>query len=469
MNSNPDRGVKGNILIVDDTPDNLRLLSTILSEQGYKVRSALHGEMALMGVKASPPDLILLDINMPKMNGYEVCSALKSMEATRQIPVIFMSALGEVGDKVKGFRAGGVDYITKPFQLEEVLARIETHLTIRNLASQLTEQNARLKQEVSDRLLAEQAQREKSQELTEALQQLKQAQMQLVHSEKMSSLGHLVAGIAHEINNPVNFIYGNLIYAARHTQDLLTLMQLYQQSLPNPPAEIQEAIENTDLDFIQSDLPKLMDSMKVGAKRIAEIVESLRCFSRHNEAEIKEVDIHEGLDSTLMILQHRLRDTSEYPAIEVIREYGSLPKVECYARQINQVFMNILSNAIDALLSRCVNPTAGENQKCEGNNDEEQIINLPAWTPRIVIRTEALKSDEVTIRISDNGPGMSEEVKSKLFDPFFTTKTVGEGTGLGLSISYQIIKEQHGGSLHCYSQLGQGAEFIIQIPLRLSI
>ncbi|MBD2130617.1 response regulator [Microcoleus sp. ZQ-A2] len=466
MNSNPERGVKGNILIVDDTPDNLRLLSSILSEQGYKVRSALHGEMALMGVKASPPDLILLDINMPNMNGYEVCSCLKGMEETRQIPVIFMSALGEVGDKVKGFRAGGVDYITKPFQLEEVLARIETHLTIQNLASQLTEQNARLKQEVSDRLQAEQAQREKSQQLTQALQQLKQAQTRLVHSEKMSSLGNLVAGIAHEINNPVNFIYGNLIYAAKHTQDLLTLMQLYQQYLPNPPAELRETIENTDLEFIESDLPKLMDSMKVGAKRIAEIVESLRCFSRHNEAEIKEVDIHEGLDSTLMILQHRLRDTSAHPAIEVIREYGSLPKVECYARQINQVFMNILTNAIDALLSRCANPTFGENQKREVNKGEEPIINLQAWTPRIVIRTEALEPDGVTIRIADNGPGISEEVKSQLFDPFFTTKTVGEGTGLGLSISYQIIKEQHGGSLQCYSQLGQGAEFVLQIPLR---
>ncbi|HEY9832839.1 MAG TPA: response regulator [Stenomitos sp.] len=466
MNSNPARGVKGNILIVDDTPDNLRLLSSILSEQGYKVRSALHGQMALMGVKASPPDLILLDINMPNMNGYEVCSSLKAMEETRQIPVIFISALGEVWDKVKGFRVGGVDYITKPFQLEEVLARIETHLTIRNLASQLTEQNARLKQEVSERLQAEQAQREKSQQLTEALQQLKQAQAQLVHSEKMSSLGHLVAGIAHEINNPVNFIYGNLIYAARHTQDLLTLMQLYQQSLPNPPAELRQTIENTDLEFIQSDLPKLMDSMKVGAKRIAEIVDSLRCFSRHNEAEIKEVDIHEGLDSTLMILQHRLRGTSEHPAIEVIREYGSLPKVECYARQINQVFMNILSNAIDALVSHCMHPTVGENQNHEGNNRAEPIIPLSEWTPTIVIRTEALESDGVTIRIADNGPGIGEEVKSKLFDPFFTTKTVGEGTGLGLSISYQIIKEQHGGSLQCYSQLGQGAEFVIQIPLK---
>lgn len=230
MNSNQAQGAKGNILIVDDTPDNLRLLSTMLSEQGYKVRSAISGQMALMGIKASPPDLILLDINMPQMNGYEVCSSLKAREATQQIPVIFISALGEVLDKVKAFSVGGVDYITKPFQIEEVLARIETHLTIRNLQKQLTQHNVRLRQEVSDRLLAEQAEREKSQQLTEALQQLKLTQAHLVQSEKMSSLGNLVAGIAHEINNPVGFIYGNLTYTTKHTQDLLELLELYQKS-----------------------------------------------------------------------------------------------------------------------------------------------------------------------------------------------------------------------------------------------
>jgi signal transduction histidine kinase len=456
MNSNQAQGVKGNILIVDDTPDNLRLLSRMLSEQGYKVRSALNGQMALMGVKAVPPDLILLDINMPNMNGYEVCSSLKAMDATRQIPVIFISALGEVWDKVKAFSVGGVDYITKPFQLEEVLARIETHLTIRNLQKQLIEQNDRLKQEVSDRIQAEQAQREKSQQLAEALQQLKLAQAQLVQSEKMSSLGNLVAGIAHEINNPINFIYGNLTYVTQHTQDLLELVQFYQQALPNPPTEIQEKIEEADLDFIQSDLPKLMDSMRVGAKRIAEIVQSLRSFSRHNEAELKAVDIHEGIDSTLMILQHRLKATPGRCAIEVIREYASLPKVKCYARQINQVFMNILSNALDAV---------EENRRCKIENAQEQTANPHSLIPTIVIRTEALEPDWVTIRIADNGKGISEEVLSKLFDPFFTTKPVGEGTGLGLSICYQIVKEQHGGELQCVSAVGQGAEFVIKIPL----
>ena len=463
MTSNQARGAKGNILIVDDTPDNLRLLSTMLSEQGYKVRSALNGEMALMGANVVPPDLILLDINMPKMNGYEVCCALKASDVTRQIPVIFISALGEVWDKVKAFSVGGVDYITKPFQLEEVLARIETHLTIRNLQMQLQEQNNRLKQEVRvseaavrHRMEAEQAEREKSQQLAEALEQLKHAQTQLVHSEKMSSLGHLVAGIAHEVNNPVNFIYGNLIYAARDIQDLLEIIQLYQQTLPNPPTELQEKIEDADLEFIKSDLPKLMESMKVGAKRITEIVQSLRNFSRHDEADLKEVDIHEGIDSTLMILQHRLRSSGNHGAIEVIKHYGSLPLVKCYARQMNQVFMNILSNAIDAL---------EEKRKIEIENAEEQTTNPDILTPTITIRTEVREPNWVIIRIADNGSGMSEEVKSKLFDPFFTTKPVGEGTGLGLSISYQIVKEQHGGLLKCVSELGQGTEFAIKIPL----
>ena len=455
MNSNQARGVKGNILIVDDTPDNLRLLSTMLSEQGYKVRSALNGEMALMGVNAVPPDLILLDINMPKMNGYDVCSALKASDATREIPVIFISALGEVWDKVKGFSVGGVDYITKPFQLKEVLARIETHLTIRNLQMQLQEQNMRLRQEVCNRMQAEQAERDKSQQLAETLEQLKHAQTQLVHSEKMSSLGHLVAGIAHEINNPVNFIYGNLTYAARDIQDLLEIVQLYQQILPNAPTELQEKIQDADLEFVKSDLPKLMESMKVGAKRITEIVQSLRNFSRHDEADLKEVDIHEGIDSTLMILQHRLRASAKHGAIEIIKDYGSLPHVNCYARQMNQVFMNILSNAIDAL---------DHKRRIEIENAEEQTTNPNSPTPTIMIRTEVQESDWVIIRIADNGSGMSEEVKSKLFDPFFTTKPVGEGTGLGLSISYQIVKEQHGGSLECISQLGQGTEFVIKIP-----
>jgi len=443
---------KGNILIVDDTPDNLRLLSNALTEQGYKVRSVINGAMALMGAKAAPPDLILLDINMPQMNGYEVCEALKADEQTREIPVIFISALGEVLDKVRAFTVGGRDYITKPFQFEEVLARIENQLTIRNLQKQLLEQNVRLQQ-------SEAREREKAQQLEQALHQLKESQSQLIQSEKMSSLGQLVAGIAHEINNPANFIYGNITYAKGYVQNLLELLELYQKQFPDIFPDIEHYVEAIDLEFLKEDLPKILSSMQVGTDRICGLVRSLRNFSRLDEAEMKRVDLHEGIDSTLMLLENRLQAKPGLSAIRVMKEYGELPPVECYPGQLNQVFMNILSNAIDALK---------ENRKSEVENAQETSTNPDALAPIIVIRTEVLTPDWVTIRIADNGCGMSEAVQSQLFDPFFTTKPVGEGTGLGLSISYQIITEQHHGSLQCFSQLGQGTEFAIEIPLRQS-
>jgi signal transduction histidine kinase len=443
---------KGNILIVDDTPENLRLLSNALTEQGYKVRSVINGAMALMGAKAAPPDLILLDINMPQMNGYEVCEALKADEQTCEIPVIFISAMDEVLDKVKAFRVGGRDYISKPFQFEEVLARIENQLTIRNLQQQLQEKNWFLQQ-------SETREREKAYQLEQALHQLQNSQSQLVQSAKMSSLGQLVAGIAHEINNPVNFIHGNISFASEYVQELLELLELYQTQFPNLTPDIQRQIEAIELDFLKEDLPRILSSMQVGTQRIYGIVRSLRNFSRLDESEMKMVDLHEGIDSTLMLLENRLQAKPGFSAIQVVKEYGDLPKVECYVGQLNQVFMNILSNAIDALK---------EHWGCEIENVTEQTANSPSLTPSIVIRTEVLEPDWVTIRIADNGSGISEEVQSKLFDPFFTTKPVGEGTGLGLSISYQIVKERHGGLLQCFSTLGQGTEFVIRIPLRQS-
>jgi signal transduction histidine kinase len=442
---------KIDILVIDDTPDNLRLLSTGLSEQGYNVRGVISGAMGLMGAKAAPPDLILLDINMPEMNGYEVCQALKADEQTSEIPVIFISALDEVWDKVRAFAVGGRDYISKPFHFEEVVARIENQLTIRNLQKQLQEQNVRLQQ-------SEAREREKSQQLEQALNQLQNSQAQLVQSAKMSSLGQLVAGIAHEINNPVNFIHGNVNYAREYVGDLLKLLELYQKQFPDLPPDIQHHIEVTDLEFVKGDLPKLLVSMQVGTERICGIVHSLRNFSRLDEAQMKTIDLHEGIDSTLMLLEHRLESRSGLPTIQIVKEYADLPEIQCYPGQLNQVFMNILSNAIDAL----------EESKVESLNLEDNVqpANLEPVIPCIQIRTEALDSDWATIRIADNGPGMSEEIQSKLFDPFFTTKSVGKGTGLGLSISYQIIKERHGGSLQCFSELGQGTEFVIKIPFR---
>ncbi|MBW4570644.1 MAG: PAS domain-containing protein [Tolypothrix carrinoi HA7290-LM1] len=301
--------------------------------------------------------------------------------------------------------------------------------------------------DITERKLAETQLKQQAEDLEKTLTELQRTQMQLIQSEKMSGLGQLVAGVAHEINNPVNFIYGNLTYANDYIEDLLRLVQLYEQHYPDPVLSIQELAEDIDLNFLIDDLRKLLKSMKVGAERIREIVLSLRTFSRMDEAEMKEVDIHEGLDSTLMILEHRIKAKPDRKAIEVIKEYGNLPLVECYAGQLNQVFMNILANAIDALEESLV-------------NESEKLT-----TPQIRICTELISGDRVKISIADNGLGISSAIKPRLFDPFFTTKAIGKGTGMGLSISYQIISDRHGGSLECISQPGAGAEFAIAIPL----
>ncbi|QLE47570.1 HAMP domain-containing protein [Nostoc sp. C057] len=295
---------------------------------------------------------------------------------------------------------------------------------------------------------------ERTTELKNTLEELQRTQSQVIQSEKMSSLGQLVAGVAHEINNPVNFIHGNLVYVQEYTQDLLAFVQLYQQHDPNPAAEIQTVAEDIELEFLQEDLPKMLSSMKVGTDRIRQIVLSLRNFSRIDEAEFKSVDIHEGIDSTLMILQHRLKAKPEQPEIEVIKDYGTIPLVECYAGQLNQVFMNILVNAVDAL---------------EENNIKRTYQEIEENPSRIQIRTSVINSTWLEIAIADNGVGISKEFQQRIFDPFFTTKPIGKGTGMGMSISYQIITEKHDGKLECFSTPGKGTEFIIQIPLQLNV
>jgi signal transduction histidine kinase len=308
----------------------------------------------------------------------------------------------------------------------------------------LEKTNAELEDRVSER----------TSELKTALSELQRTQAQVIQSEKMSSLGQLVAGVAHEINNPVNFIHGNISHLNEYTQDLLRMLQLYQQRhLSNDP-EIQALAEEIDLEFLICDLQKMLASMRIGTDRIRSIVLSLRNFSRMDEAEFKAVDIHEGIESTLLILQHRLKDKPSCPAIQVNRDYGSLPQVECYPGQLNQVLMNILVNALDAL------------DEVNANRTYEQIEETPSL---ITIRTTLKDGQWIEIAVADNGPGMTQQVKNRIFDPFFTTKPVGKGTGMGMAISYQIITEKHGGKLECVSTLGKGTEFIIQLPIRLSI
>jgi signal transduction histidine kinase len=427
----------GTILIVDDNSANLGVLSDALSQAGFEVRVAKSGKMALERVKYALPDLILLDVMMPEMDGFETCRRLQANPETTHIPVIFMTALSDTANKVEGFQLGAVDYITKPFQQEEVLARVKLHLKLHVLAEKLEEKNMLLEQKVV--------------EVSKAYEDLQKMQIKLIQSEKMSGLGQLAAGIAHEINNPINFIAGNLSYAQEYAHNLLKIIHLYQEDYVNPTPRIQAAIDEIELEFLEEDFIKILKSMNLGTQRIQEIVKSMRIFSRVDEAEVKTVNIHQGIDSTLTILHHRLKAKPDHPEIELIKEYGQLPQVECHAGQLNQVFMNIISNAIDAL---------------DESNQQRSFAEIQQHPNRIQISTKVIDDNWVAIHISDNGRGVCETVGPKLFDPFFTTKPIGKGTGLGLSISYQIIVEKHGGRLYCQPILGKGIEFVIEIPIR---
>lgn len=546
---------KKQILVVDDTIANLQLISDFLRESQFEVRVAKSGVQALKIMETTQPDLILLDVVMPEMDGFETCRRLKDSPQTKDIPVIFMTAVDDASNplyKVKGLELGAVDYISKPIQLEEVLARIKTHLQLRYLTQQLQGQkdllesvfngsgdaiflvnietgliadcnqravelfqatskdellniqeeslqkhrfpppelssiwdeieregfwsreveyvtkkgklfwgNLAAKQiyvagdrmnlvrvtDITDRKLAETREWEKSRQLKLALAELKRTQAQLILTEKMSSLGRMVAGIAHEINNPVSFIYGNIIPARRYFQEMLKLIELYQQTYPHPTPKIEAFVEDIDLGFVVEDFSKLMNSMQVGVDRIQQIVLSLRNFSRLDEKEIKAVDIHEGIDSALLILQHRLKSKGSGQEIQVIKNYAQLPLVTCYASQLNEVFMNILINAMDFL--------------------EYQTSRVITISTSLIAKETAMSNSQfVAIRIADNGTGMNEAVKKKIFDPFFTTKPVGSGTGLGLAISHEIVVEKHKGYINCISVLGQGTEFILEIPVK---
>ncbi|WP_375467928.1 GAF domain-containing protein [uncultured Nostoc sp.] len=336
------------------------------------------------------------------------------------------------GEKLWGLLAAYQNIKPRDWQEDEVdlLMQIGTQLGVGLQQAELLEQTQRQKEE-----------------LTQTLKELQHTQSQLIQSEKMAGLGQLVAGVSHEINNPISFIYGNITYLTEHAENLFKILHLYQKQYPKATGEIQKQAAALDLDFISDDLPKILTSMKMGADRISQLVLSLRNFSRLDETGMKPVDLHEGIDSTLLILQHRLQSQTNSFAIEVVKQYGELPPLVCYAAQINQVFMNILNNAIDTL----------ENSATSG-----KIID----NPKILIRTEVIEGNTILIWIADNGCGISENMRSRIFEPFFTTKQPGQGTGLGLSISYQIIVQKHGGNIKCVSEPGNGCEFWIEIPMK---
>ena len=445
----------GQIAAIDDTAANLHLLCSLLEDEGYDVRPFPRGKLALDGISYSLPDLVLLDINMPDMNGYEVCEILKANPLTRNIPVIFISALNETFDKVQAFHVGGVDYISKPFHAEEVLARVATHLEMYKIKKMLQDTNLmqaqKLAQQNSQLLELNQALEKANRELQKNYEKLRDTQLQLVQTEKMVTLGNLVAGVAHEINNPVGFISGNISMAQEHLQNLLSALSLYKEGDSYKNSELTEELEDLDIEFIIEDFPQLITSMQSGVERIANISKSLRTFSRTDADKKTELNLHEGIDSTLLILKYRLQSNDRRPAIEIIKNYGHIPEIKCYPGPLNQVFMNILANAIDVL-----------DEGNEGKNFAE-VKNNPN---RITIATELSRDSRMAIvKISDNGKGMPKEVQERIFEQGFTTKGVGKGTGLGMAIAHQIITEKHGGTITCDSILGQDTTFTIALPI----
>jgi len=430
------------LLIVDDNPTNIKVLFGFLRDAGFRVLVAKDGSNALEKLHEALPDLILLDVMMPGIDGFETCRRIKENQETQAIPVIFMTALAEAEHKVKGLSLGAVDYITKPFQQEEVLARIDLHLKLRSLARELADKNAQLS-DVNAML---------ERRVAERTRELQAMQAQMVLAEKMSSLGQLVAGVAHEINNPIGFIAGNIEHARGYLKDITGLIKLYQTTYADPDPAIADEIEAIELDYLLDDFPKLLDSLYEGSQRIAQISRSMRTFSRADSDYQVPFDLHEGIDSTLLILKHRLKANEERPAIDVVKEYGDLPAIQCYPGQLNQVFMNLLANAVDAL-----------EEASAGRSFED----LTANPNQIRVRTQ-LSEDrtQAIVQIADNGTGMTPEVQQRVFENSFTTKAVGKGTGLGLAIARQIVVEKHRGCLEFTSEVGKGTEFSIYLPLK---
>jgi signal transduction histidine kinase len=402
----------GKILVIDDDITVQIVLQDLLESEGHEVAIASDGEEGIHQAAQLRPDLMICDWMMPQLDGLAVCKHVKANPALSSTFFILLTARELVTDRVIGLDSGADDFLSKPIDTEELMARVRAGLR-----------------------------------LSKTLKDLQRAQSQLIQSEKMSSIGQLVAGVAHEINNPVTFIYSNLGHLQDYTQDLIDLVQLYQKEVNQPSDVIQTKLESIDFNFMLQDLPKVIGSMQNGSDRIRKIVLSLQEFTHFERSGLQCIQINEALENTLLILGHRLQSNETNQQINVIKNYGNLPAVESYAAQINQAFLQILNNAIDAI--------------------ETSGLYSASHPGCLTIQTERLSEDRVLIRIADNGPGIPESIKSQIFDPFFSTKSVGSGTGLGLSMVYQIVVQQHQGTIECISHPQKGTEFKVELPIRI--
>lgn len=427
------------VLVVDDQPIVIEAIRRLLaSEADIEIHACNDPTQALAIAADLAPNVILQDLVMPEVDGLMLVKFFRAHPKTQDIPIVVLSSKDSAKIKAEAFSNGANDYLVKLPDPIELIARLRYHATAYRNFLKRTE----AEQTLIDNKALEARVEARTAELTLALSDLKQAQAKLIHSE-MNSARQLVAGIAHEVNNPINSIYGNLNYINGYVKDLLELVEHYREQYPSPSPVICEKLEALDLDFTAPDLLQNFVLLRERAKQICGLVLSLRNFSGFDEAKVKAVNLHEGIESTLVMLGAQLE------GIEVKKDYAELPLVECYASQLNQVFMHLIRNAIDALRSARSSPLAD-------------------GTSLLHISTANVKNTSVAVWISDNGPGILPEVHSQIFDPFFTTKEIGQGVGLGLAISHQIVTEQHGGSLRCYSVPGQGARFLVELPVCLA-